>query len=865
MHTLMDALGLDYRMAQDLKAAPDSLEMMAERLMADRLAQLVLDTAEEQGRRVTDREVLAVLKLWHFKKNEARQNVLPDGQKWVHSDTLGLVRSRTGAWCITSATQEYPHVTRVLNTWFKARLPAEMVKDFPCSSISLNSNYAAKRHRDGNNAGPSMIRGFGDYTGGELAYWPDDDRSGAVEDLPHKDRKMLNISKSLALFDGCRGHEVDPFKGTRFSAVWFNCGKFWTMGKENREFLTECGFTAQESQDVEHVTKLLPAPRGYPGCQSLNKMFGRADREQAADVYQWPEKVIASEEEQAEKLLSTLTAELDAFVCAKEVCDAAITAENKIDDNDGAEAKQEEKQGTLQAVFGRKTEPVPTSPQPTVRTGGADFSAEKRRAPSQKGLQGHVGEAPLKRPREEERATSNGISVDMLVKEDFKPEWVPNQELFQQGEFQALVRILEVGSVWALTNYFRLALHSSKDPSRELHAALELLSPSVRLPPTVVRRAIAAAFGCRVGPDDDLAKVVHSRQSERRVQGRSSSLTVSKVAEALRASIDGLARSQGQGDGLEKEEGQVVARLVEVLDMVSMKGRDAQVLIGIMHGEVPFSRFSVLQALAYAFALTRPPNCMLNMPAEPRTFGSAEGRQAYLTGMGKAVPLAFGEIGGSLQDILAALMEDTAPTRLLVRCAPSGGVPVLPMNGVQTNDMDEVSSRMVGLDTVVERRYAGKRVQIHRLGDCIAVFGNDQRDLGSSLGTEQLAALRAALVSKACVVDAIAVCSGESSSDVCFIAFDCLLSNGRMLTRQSLLKRHRALQNTITHCEFLQVAPQERFSIEEPPTKEDMTALLEDAKAAACPGLVFKSLSSIYEAGCTSEAWVTLTNVQAGI
>merc|ERR1719491_407877 len=190
---------------------------------------MVLEAVATENRRVSDLEVLSVLQAWAFKKNEARQNVLPDGIKWVHSDTLGLIRLRTGGFGVTSATQEYPHVTQLLNAWLKARCPPEITGGFPCTSISVNSNYAARRHRDGNNAGPSMIGAFGNFTGGELAYWPDDDRSGPVEDLCHDDRIVLNLQKGLALFDGCRAHEVDDFVGERFSVVWFCGGKSWTM------------------------------------------------------------------------------------------------------------------------------------------------------------------------------------------------------------------------------------------------------------------------------------------------------------------------------------------------------------------------------------------------------------------------------------------------------------------------------------------------------------------------------------------------------------------------------------------------------------------------------------------------------------
>merc|ERR1719330_630542 len=330
--TLAQTLGLDFNEAKFLKEAPDTLGVMAERLVADRMAQMILEDVATENRRVTDLEVLSVLQAWAFKKNEARQNVLPEGQRWVHSDTLGLIRLRTGGFGVTSATQEYPHVTQVLNTWLRDRSPAELGGEhFPCTSISLNCNYAARRHRDGNNAGPSMIKAFGNFTGGEL------------EDWSHDDRIVLNLRENMALFDGCRGHEVDDFKGERFSVVWFSAGKFWTMTEEQKEFLEECGFTVPNGQDLGPVTKLLPPPRGYTKCQSLSKMFGVKER---AKVFTWAENPDSQEEAQAKALLSGFSAELaslrevkDREAAERAACEAACAQEHA--KGEGAEEARE--------------------------------------------------------------------------------------------------------------------------------------------------------------------------------------------------------------------------------------------------------------------------------------------------------------------------------------------------------------------------------------------------------------------------------------------------------------------------------------------------------------------------------------------
>merc|ERR1739848_471638 len=94
-------------------------------------------------------------------------------------------------------------VPRLLNRWLLDRLPSDM-KDFKFTSLNLNCNYAAKLHRDGNNFGPSMIRAFGQFTGGELNYWPEDDRKTQpkLELLSDERKKVLELNKGLALFNG---------------------------------------------------------------------------------------------------------------------------------------------------------------------------------------------------------------------------------------------------------------------------------------------------------------------------------------------------------------------------------------------------------------------------------------------------------------------------------------------------------------------------------------------------------------------------------------------------------------------------------------------------------------------------------------
>ena len=93
---------------------------------------------------IMDADVLDTLRQWRFPRNSTRRNVLPVGDSFVHSDNLGLVRSRDGRIVVTAATRKNPHVLQLLAAWLRERRPADFQRDFLFSSISMNYDYAAR-------------------------------------------------------------------------------------------------------------------------------------------------------------------------------------------------------------------------------------------------------------------------------------------------------------------------------------------------------------------------------------------------------------------------------------------------------------------------------------------------------------------------------------------------------------------------------------------------------------------------------------------------------------------------------------------------------------------------------------------------
>ena len=204
--------------------------MRRSRRGADKLAAERLESSQP----LTDQDVLDALRQWYFKPNKTRVNVLPVGTTFVHSDTLGVVRSRTGHVVPSAPTMKHLNLLRLLARWLSEQQHFDA--PFPWTSINVNFGYATRRHRDNGNLGVSITKAFGEFTGGLLLYWPDDDGTAPLHELSPKQSICVDTKRQMALFDGHRAHEVTPFTGERYSLVldgykWPSvCGDFcWSL------------------------------------------------------------------------------------------------------------------------------------------------------------------------------------------------------------------------------------------------------------------------------------------------------------------------------------------------------------------------------------------------------------------------------------------------------------------------------------------------------------------------------------------------------------------------------------------------------------------------------------------------------------
>jgi hypothetical protein len=103
---------------------------------------------------------------------------------------------------------------------------------FSFMSITLNRNFAANWHRDGNNLGDSLAIAFGPYTGGgDLII-----RNASGEE------KVISTKNCFAKFDGNDLHKVSDFQLARTSMVFYTPKEYDTIASGTIEKLEAMGF-----------------------------------------------------------------------------------------------------------------------------------------------------------------------------------------------------------------------------------------------------------------------------------------------------------------------------------------------------------------------------------------------------------------------------------------------------------------------------------------------------------------------------------------------------------------------------------------------------------------------------------------------
>ena len=190
----------------------------------------VLDLSQSLGLALSKSNILEVLRAVKIASVASRPNVAHFPGQQIQSMCLGL---SARSCSLTFPTQQYPGVFALLTQWLRGH---EQWRDFQFTSITINKNHAAALHRDKGNSGLSVIVTLGNFRGGELRVFPDDDLVSPPECFNLEDGITLQ-TEDFALFDGNFLHGNHPFYGERFSVIFFTSSQLPYADDEIVEWL----------------------------------------------------------------------------------------------------------------------------------------------------------------------------------------------------------------------------------------------------------------------------------------------------------------------------------------------------------------------------------------------------------------------------------------------------------------------------------------------------------------------------------------------------------------------------------------------------------------------------------------------------
>jgi hypothetical protein len=136
-------------------------------------------------------------------------NKIADGYKKVSKViNFGEGDRRWLGYGAFKANDKFSHVFDILKKFATHIVP----KDFKYSMITVNRDVSMLKHKDGKNCGKSYIVGLGDYEGGGLVVYDENDKP-----------KLFNIKDNVLSFDGSRyAHESQPHSGRRYTLIFFS-------------------------------------------------------------------------------------------------------------------------------------------------------------------------------------------------------------------------------------------------------------------------------------------------------------------------------------------------------------------------------------------------------------------------------------------------------------------------------------------------------------------------------------------------------------------------------------------------------------------------------------------------------------------
>ena len=239
---------------------------------------------------LTDLQVLRLLQKWDFRPNFRRTNVTPQGMDFVKSNTLGFATPKDPDRppALTSDTRCCEPVLAVFAKWIQYKFAAKYeMPEFHFTSVSVNADFASKVHRDANNEGPSLAIALGDFDGGYLQTWPNDNKREKLAKLALTPSVRHYTKYSPYVFDGRLANSVSAFSGKRFSLVFYTCSWYQQIPQDVAEQMRHAaGVRIPSAEELDALC--LQVGRSFSPCIDPVLAFRvQQNRERAKERKHW--------------------------------------------------------------------------------------------------------------------------------------------------------------------------------------------------------------------------------------------------------------------------------------------------------------------------------------------------------------------------------------------------------------------------------------------------------------------------------------------------------------------------------------------------------------------------------------------------
>ncbi|KAK4556340.1 hypothetical protein LTR86_006484 [Recurvomyces mirabilis] len=182
-------------------------------------------------------------------------------------------------------------------------------------------------------------------------------------------------------------------------------------------------------------------------------------------------------------------------------------------------------------------------------------------------------------------------------------------------------------------------------------------------------------------------------------------LTIKGVYESLHK----IAAAKGHGSVEAKQ------RIVERLVQDARGAEESRYIVRtlVQHLRIGAVKTTMLIALSRAFLLSRPPDATFptRLPSDLAKLNKQDLAEAYSPGE-ELVKASFAR-RPNYNDLVPALLEIGICDELVIRCGLALHIPLRPMLGGITRDLNEMLTKLHGRDFTCEFKYDGQRAQVH--------------------------------------------------------------------------------------------------------------------------------------------------------